>query len=50
MFIVLIFIFPDKECENLCMRAEDLMQRSSSQEKYGDLAGALVHCDQAIGS
>ena len=40
----------DKECENLCMRGEDLMQRSKMQEKYGDLAGALIHCDQAIGN
>ena len=40
----------DKECENLCMRAEDLIQRSKTQEKYGDLAGALIHCDQAIGN
>ena len=31
------------------MKAEDLMQRSTAQEKYGDLAGALIHCQQAIG-
>ena len=31
------------------MKAEDLMQRSVAQEKYGDLAGALIHCQQAIG-
>ena len=43
-------VLTDKECENLCMRAEDLMQRSVTQEKYGDLAGALIHCDQAIGN
>ncbi len=43
-------IFADKECENVCMRAEDLMQISAGQEQYGDLAAALVHCQHAIGT
>ena len=33
----------------MCMKAEDLMQGSTAKEKYGDLAGALVHCQKAIG-
>ncbi len=33
----------------MCMRAEDLMQKSAGQEKFGDLASALVHCQKAMG-
>ena len=43
------FFVSDKDCECLCMEAEDLMKQSASMEKRHDLATALVLCQKAMG-